>query len=199
MKTIHQLLKDLDACSSATEWASQYKTIEEIVVNCHRGDWLLWLAKKVDMELKPLTLAKVRCAQTVIHLMKDERSLNALKLAEKFALTDEVTLYDLKNAADAAAADAAAYAADAAAAYAASDAAAAAAYAAADAAAAYAASAAADAAASAASADASAAYAAAAYAAADASRKKNQQQTADICREHIGKLLIELVNKKLSA
>jgi hypothetical protein len=189
MKTIYQLLEDLDACNSATEWANDYKTIEEIVANCHRGDWLLWLAKKVDMELKPLTLAKVRCTQTVIHLMKDERSLNALKVAEKFALTDEVTLDDLKNAA--------AYAADAVAAYAAYTA-----DAAADAVAAYAADAYAADAVAAYAAYAAAAYAADAYAAdayaADAAIKKNQLQTADICREHIGKSLIELVNAKLS-
>jgi hypothetical protein len=202
MKTIHQLLIDLDACDSGTEWANDYKTIEEIVANCHRGDWLLWLAKRVNMEIKPLTLAKVRCAQTVIHLMKDERSLNALKVAERFALTDEVSLDDLKNAANAA------YAANAvanAAAYAAANAADAAAYAApyaanaADAAAYAAAYAAANAANAA---DAAAPYAAAnaanAAAADDAAIKKNQLLTADICREHIGKLLIELVNNRLN-
>ena len=182
MKTIHVLLEDLGACDDAREWAKDYKTVDEIVANCHRGDWLLWLAQKVGMGIKPLTLAKVNCAKTVIHLMKDERSLNALKVAEKFALTDEVTLDDLREASRSAY-DAAAYAA-AAAAYAWTPAAAA--YAAADAAAAaaYAAAAYADA-------------AAAAYAAADA-RTKNRLETADICRRDVGDLLIKLVNGKLA-
>jgi hypothetical protein len=60
--------------------------IEEVVAKCHRGDWLLWLAKKVDIDLRPLTLAKARCAKTVIHLMKDERSINAVNIAERFGL-----------------------------------------------------------------------------------------------------------------
>jgi len=136
MKNFKTLLSELNACEAAVEWAGE-KTIEQVVAECHRGDWLLWLAQKVGMELKPLTLAKVRCAKTVIHLMKDERSLNALKVAEKFALTDEVTIEDLRSAAadaadaaDAKSTVAAANAAAAAAAYAAADAAADAAYAA---------------------------------------------------------------------
>ena len=191
--TFRDLLVNLMACEDAKNWAKEM-TIEEIVNTCHRGDWLLWLAKKIDLPIKPLTLAKVRCAKTVIHLMNDTRSLKALEVAEKFSLTDEVSLYDLRNAAAYAAADAADAAAAAAAAYAAY----AAAYAAADAAA-YAASAAAAYAASAAYAAADAAYAAA-YAAADAAasaRIKNQKQTADICREILGHLIITKVNELL--
>ena len=98
--------------------------------------------------------------------MKDQRSIDAVNLAEKYGLTDEISDDDLKNAADAAAyyaasADAAAYAASAA------DAADAAAY--------YAASAAAD----------------------DAAKTKNQLQTAYICREILGELIINRVNELL--
>ena len=195
MKTFKTLLVELNACSEAKEWSKEM-TIEEVLSNCNRGDWLLWLAKRIGVEIRPLTLAKARCAKTVIHLMKDQRSIDAVNLAEKFGLTDEVSFDDLKNAAaDAAyaAAAAAAYAADAAyaAAYAADDAYAAAAYAA-DAAAYAAAAYAADAAAY-------AAYAAdAAYAAADAARTKNQKQTSDICREILGDIIIKLVNEKLN-
>ena len=96
--------------------------------------------------------------------MKDQRSIDAVNLAEKYGLTDEISDDDLKNAADAAAyydaaADAAAY-------YAAS------ADAAADAAAYYAASAA-------------------------AAKTKNQLQTAYICREILGELIINRVNELL--
>ncbi|MBP6538783.1 MAG: hypothetical protein KA234_00500 [Saprospiraceae bacterium] len=197
--TFRDLLVNLRACEDAKNWAKEM-TIEEIVNTCHRGDWLLWLAKKIDLPIKPITLAKVRCAKTVIHLIGYPSSLKALEVAEKFALTDEVSLDDLRNAAAYAAADAAtAYAADAAAAYAAADAATAyaadAAYSAADAA--YSAAYAADAA----DAAYSAAYAAAAYAyaadAADAARIKNQKQTADICREILGHLIITKVNELL--
>ena len=183
MKTIHELLHELDACSEATQWAEQYSTIEEIVQNVHRGDWLLWLAQKVGVELKPLILAKVNCAKTVIHLMKDERSLKALEVAEKFALTDDVSLDDLRasrNTYVAADVYTDAYAVDA--------------YAA-DAAAAATLAAAALAAAAIAAVD--VANAATLAAAATTARTENRIQTADICRRDIGGLIIELVNKKL--
>jgi hypothetical protein len=170
-----QRLIELGACKEAREWAKD-KTAQECWEQCHRGDWLLWWAKKEGVGLRELTLAKGRCAETVIHLMKDQRSKKAVQAAIDYGnglITDD----QLRTAyADAAAAYAAAAyaadAADAAAAYAAdayaddaADAYAAAAYAAdayaADAAAAYAAAAAdAYAAYAAAAADAYAAYAA---------------------------------------
>ena len=164
--SLKELLIELNACHEANGWVSD-KNIEDAVKEVERGDWLLWLAKKIDIPIKPLTLAKAKCAKTVIHLMKDQRSIDAVNLAEKYGLTDEISDDDLKNAADAAAyydaaADAAAYYASAA-------------DAAADAAAYYAASAAAD----------------------DAAKTKNQLQTAYICREILGELIINRVNELL--
>ena len=175
MKTLKQYLESLKACDDAIEWAGD-KTIEQVVTECHRGDWLLWIANRCGVELQPLTLAKAHCANTVRHLMSDERSLIAVDVAIAFG-EGRATRDELDAAASSAAAayTAAAYATDAA-----CDAdAAAAAYAAA----AYAA------AAGAAYAD---AYADAATAAA------NQQQTADICRKYIGELIIEKVNQHLN-
>ena len=189
-----QLLIKLNACNEAMEWAGD-KTWEEIYRTCHRGDWLLWLFKQTNPnDLRLLTLAKGHCANTVRHLMKDERSIKAVDAAIAYG-EGRIDIEELNNAATTAdayaAADAAAYAAYATDAYAdAYAAAAAAAYAtdaAADAADAYAdAYAAADAAAYAA-AYAVAAYAtdADAYAAAAAAKKNNQQQTADICRQYL--------------
>ena len=178
METLKELLTELNACKDACEWAGD-KSIEEIVETCERGDWLLWLAKKVEMDLQPLTLAKGHCAATVLHLMKDERSKKAVQVAIDFG--NALATRDQLDAAYTAATAAytAATAAYTAAAYTAADAAA-------DAYASYAASYAADAAA-----------ADAAYAAADA-KKENQKLTADICREHIGDLLIKLVNNRLN-
>ena len=78
-----QLLIKLNACLEAREWA-EGKTIEQIVEQCHRGDWLLWLAHRVDIGLQPLTLAKGHCANTVRHLMEDERSVKAIDVAIAF-------------------------------------------------------------------------------------------------------------------
>ena len=180
MKTFKQYLESLKACDDAIEWAGD-KPIEQVVAECHRGDWLLWLAKKCGVELQPLTLAKGHCANTVRHLMTDERSVKAVDVAIAFgegrATRDELDAATSASYAACYAASAAYVACYAAyAAYAATSAA----YATADAAA-YAA--------------ADAAVYAAAYAAAAAYAKTNQQQTADICRKYIGDLIIEKVNQ----
>ena len=114
--TFNQYLKSLEACQTAIDWAGD-KTIEQVVADCHRGDWLLWLAKKCGVELQPLTLAKAHCANTVRHLMTDERSVKAVDVAIAFG-EGRATRDELDAAASAAYADAyaAAYAATAAAA-----------------------------------------------------------------------------------
>ena len=175
--TFTEYLKSINACSDAIEWAES-KTVEEVVATCHRGDWLLWLASKCDIGLQPLTLAKGHCANTVRHLLKDDRSIKAVDTAIAFgegtATREEL---DAARADAAASARAAAYYAAAAAAYYAADAT-------------YA-----DAADTAA--DAIYAAAADAYYDADAdtaARDANRLQTADICRQYIGDLIIQKVN-----
>jgi hypothetical protein len=166
-------------CSDALRFRMQYQTFKEAWQACPRGDWMLWIAQRVGVDLRTLTRAKALCALTVRHLMKDERSIKACEVALKFA-DGEATRKELADA-DADAAAVATYADSAAA-----DSAAAAAYASdAYADAAYAADAAADAYAADAAAD------AAAYAAA---RIKSQQQTADICREHLTSAVFEKLN-----
>ena len=163
-----ELLKSRRACSDAIGWVrTNGYTLEQAWINCHRGDWMLWFASIMRIDKRKLTLAKGLCAKTVIHLMEDKRSIDAVKAAIAYG-KGEIDDNRLTNASAAADTVAAAYAADAATAYASAAAYVAAAYAA-DAA---------DAAAYAAYAD------AAAYAAyADAARIENQQKTADICRE----------------
>jgi hypothetical protein len=185
------LLKKLDACEDARIWAAD-KSWQEVYDTCDRGDWLLWLFRNTNPDdLQLLTLAKGHCANTVRHLLEDERSIKAIDAAIAFGL-GEINKDELDAAADAAAAAAAdaaaAAAADAAyAAAVATYAAAVATYAAAYAAAAayVAAAAAADAAYAAAVAAADAADAAAVAAADAAAKKENQQQTADIVRKYI--------------
>ena len=128
MKTFKEYLKSVDACQSAIDWAGD-KPVEQVVAECHRGDWLLWLAQKCGVELQPLTLAKGHCANTVRHLMTDESSLKAVDVAIAFG-EGRATRQELDAAARAAyaaaytdaAADYAAYAAADAAAFAAADA-----------------------------------------------------------------------------
>ena len=154
-------LEKTGACKEAIFYVRTQKNYEEAWYNCSRGDWMLWIADKLQINKRLLTLAKGKCAATVLHLMQDKRSKDAIQAAINYGnglISDE----ELKNAV--AAAHAAYHAAAAHAAYAAYAAYAAAAYAAA-AAAAY------------------AAYAAAYAADTNAAREKNLQETADICRD----------------
>ena len=178
-----ELLIELNACQPARDWAAD-KTWEEVYNTCHRGDWLLWLFQRTNPnDLQLLTLAKGHVANTVRHLMKDQRSLKAVDAAIAFG-EGRISREELDEAADAAAdaGYAAAWAADAV--WAARAAYYAAANAAADAD---------DAATYAARADAAATYAARADAAADG-YEENQKLTADICRKY---LPIEIWNIKL--
>jgi hypothetical protein len=169
-------------CHEAIEYRKQFKTLKEAWEDCPRGDWMLYLAQKVGVDIHHLTYTKALCAETIIHLMDDERSRNAIKVAKKFG-KHKATKEELK----------AAYASAYAAAYASSAHAAASA---ASAAAAYAAEAA-DAAAAASAASASAYAASASAYAADAYAAKNmiQLKTAKICRKYLTKLVFNKINK----
>lgn len=77
-------LEELNACEEAVKWAAG-KSWHEVYQQCERGDWLLWLFQKTNPnDLRKLTLAKAKCAETVIHLMKDERSKQAVRVAFSF-------------------------------------------------------------------------------------------------------------------
>src|SRR4030043_1758784 len=122
-------LKQLLACFDAVDWVKTQKSAATAWRNCERGDWMLWLAKKLNVDDRKLTMAKAMCAKQVEHLMTDQRSRDALDACIRYA-KGEITRKEL-NVAAAAAYDVAYAAADAAfvaAAYAAAAAAFAAAY-----------------------------------------------------------------------
>jgi hypothetical protein len=56
-----EILK-FEPCEEAVKFRSQYETFEQAWQNCPRGDWMLWIAKKLDVNLKTLTLAIVAYA-----------------------------------------------------------------------------------------------------------------------------------------
>ena len=173
-------LEKLSACREAIEWVKGQKSPEEAWQNCHRGDWMLWIAKRLDVDDRLLTLAKATCANQVRHLMTDQRSIDALDASFRYA-KGELTREELNTYASSAAyasyaSDAAAHAASASSAYAYAAAADAAAAAAASSAYAYAYAA-------------SASYASYAYSAAYAAStstsagEESLKKSADICRE----------------
>jgi len=161
-KTLKEFLEKNNACKGGYLFAKDL-TLEEFLATCPRGDWILWLFVKSNPDsLKELTLAKGHCANTVRHLMEDERSLRAVDVAIAFG-EGKATKKELDSAY---AASGAAYAADAAdVAYAA-----------------YAAHAA-DAAAYAA--DAANAADAASGDSTSPTYEQNQMETADICRKYL--------------
>ena len=109
-------IEKFSPCEDALVFRKKYKTFMGAWNNCPRGDWMLWIAQRLDVDIRTLTLAKGYCAKTVIHLMKDQRSKDAVKAAIDFG-RGKIDKEQLKKTADAAdaAASYAAYAADAAA------------------------------------------------------------------------------------
>jgi hypothetical protein len=153
------LLRQLDACDDALNWAEGRHVDEAAWLACERGDWLMWLAVRIGVPRPLIVLAACDCARLALPLVPEgeSRPLRAIEVAEAWALGDQTVSREDCWAAYAYAATASAAAAATAYASAAAAAAAATAYASAAAAAAYAASA-----------DASAAYAASADASAAA-------------------------------
>ncbi len=183
MKQFIDKLTALEACDGegqAMPWVCEQPDVETVYRECKRGDWMLWYIYKSGIALQDKRKwigCKVEIALQVQHLMKDERSIKALEMAELYS-KGQATEEELKQA-TAAAYDAYSAAYSAAAAY---DAA----YAAATDDAAAAATAYVDAAAYTAAAAYDAAYAAAdddAADAADAEKHKSLADSADIVRK----------------
>jgi hypothetical protein len=77
-------IEKYDPCTEAVEFRKQFETFQEAWEACPRGDWMLWIAQRLGVDLRILTLAKGHCANTVRHLMKDDRSIKAVDTAIAF-------------------------------------------------------------------------------------------------------------------
>jgi len=113
-----EFLKSLNACAESIEFASQFPDLQSAWNACRRPDWMFWLLEKIGYrDGKALHLFVCHCVKeipladgrTVWDLLTDERSRNAVIVAERFA-AGEATREEL----DAAARDASAAARDAA-------------------------------------------------------------------------------------
>lgn len=71
------LTKDLN------EWVKN-KTPNQIVTECNNGSWFLLLAAHYNLDVRKIALACGKCANTVSHLMEDERSIKAINAAILF-------------------------------------------------------------------------------------------------------------------
>lgn len=77
-------LKKLNPCSYGIEFVKNCNDIFDAWNKCQRGDWMLWLASKLKIDHRLLILAKGKCAETVLHLMEDDRSKGAVKAAIEY-------------------------------------------------------------------------------------------------------------------
>lgn len=90
MKLTLRLAERLNSPSSSSKEAWE---------KCERGDLMLEVIQKQNVDLHLFTLAKVKIAKSVKHFMKHERSRKALLIAEKFA-RGEATQQELNDASD---------------------------------------------------------------------------------------------------
>ena len=120
MKFIEKL-ESMHACSEATEWVA-HRGIVKAWRECPRGDWMLWLAGRLDIDRKLLVMAACDCAETALQYVPDgeDRPAKCIQVTRNWC-NGTATIDDVKAARRdaAAAADAAAYADAYAAAYAA--------------------------------------------------------------------------------
>ena len=116
-------IEKLHSCREGIKWTRSQKNYKTAWQNCERGDWMLWLANRLNVDDRKFTMAKAMCAKQVEHLMKDQRSKDALQACFDYGngkiSRDELNVYaaaaddaaDAYTAYDAADADAYAYAA----------------------------------------------------------------------------------------
>ena len=102
MNNVKEFLKHHSACTEGYEWAIKNCQTMQEVWDTVKDEWLIWVAIRAgvltDRELHEFSLY---CAESVKHLMTDERSLNALVVKRKW-LDGEATDEELSTARSAA-------------------------------------------------------------------------------------------------
>lgn len=84
---IGDALATLDACPPAREWLASRPPVADVREHwqaCPRGDWLLWLAGRADVDRKLLVRAACACArEALVHVAAGEdRTRIAIETAE---------------------------------------------------------------------------------------------------------------------
>jgi hypothetical protein len=102
MKTTKTILTELGACPEAVRWAGR-KTPKKAWETCNHGDWLLWVAGKIDIDRKLIVLAACACAKTALKYLPvgEDRPRIAIETAEAWT-RGEATIEQVHAAADAA-------------------------------------------------------------------------------------------------
>lgn len=102
METIESFCDQHEACHDGKKWALENCSTMDDVWERAKPEWLIWVATRDGvLEDKTLRLFACFCARQIWPLLEDERSRNAVLVAEKFADGD-ATEDDLTAAWDAA-------------------------------------------------------------------------------------------------
>jgi hypothetical protein len=93
-----KLLRRLNACPEAREWAKG-RTLRACWDESPRGDWLLWLAGRLEIDRPTLVLAACACARTALRYVPagDDRPRAAIETAEAWC-RGEATLDQAQEA-----------------------------------------------------------------------------------------------------
>jgi len=104
-KQLIETCKQLHACPEAIKWLTENKkeSVKILYNSCDRGDWLLWLFAKLEIDRKVLVLVLCDCAESVLKYIPEgeDRPRVAIETARKWC-RGEATLEEVKSAADAA-------------------------------------------------------------------------------------------------
>jgi hypothetical protein len=64
-------IRQFNLCYDGRKYYESRASFEEAWRDCERGDWMLWLAARLEIDSRKLARAVALCANTVRHLMKD--------------------------------------------------------------------------------------------------------------------------------
>ena len=84
-----KLLASFRPCADAVEWYDD-RDSEQAWAECDRGDWMLWIAKRLGVDWKLLMLAACDCAEPALkHVSKGEaRPRIAIETARRWVNGD---------------------------------------------------------------------------------------------------------------
>jgi hypothetical protein len=102
MISIEEFCDQHSACEDGRSWALTNCETMQDVWDTSRHDWLVWVATRQGvLDDRTLRLFAVFCARSVEHFLTDQRSRDAIDVAERFA-NGEATAEELAAAASAA-------------------------------------------------------------------------------------------------
>jgi hypothetical protein len=93
-QTVAELVGSLGACPEAVEWVTPYgKDARKAWRECHRGDWLLWFAARINVHRPLVVIAACSCVRLALtwhwgrwcSTTNDGRPRRAVESAERWA------------------------------------------------------------------------------------------------------------------